>query len=82
MIERVRTITRRSNPQPFFNLFRPVVRASSENAGAPRDDENGSEAQTLTQPDCVDATECSDDVKVEVCGFPEIRKGANFDDRA
>jgi len=29
-IERARAITRRNNPQPFFNLFRPVVRAPND----------------------------------------------------
>jgi len=54
MIERARTITRRNNPQPFFNLFRPVVRGSSDSpTTSGGDDTNPFEIQRLdhaTQP--------------------------------
>jgi len=59
MAERTRTITRRNNPQPFFNLFRPVVQASSDGTAIPGDDTNTSEAQPPTQSDHMDATESS-----------------------
>ncbi|KAF9787031.1 hypothetical protein BJ322DRAFT_1053301 [Thelephora terrestris] len=51
IIERARMITRRNNPQPFFNLFRPVVRASSDSNTTSRDDTNASEAQTPARSD-------------------------------
>lgn len=77
MIERARTTTRRNNPQPFFNLFRPVVRASTDNTATPRDVANASEAQMPAQSEHMDATEPSD-AKTEVCGFSE--SGADPDD--
>jgi hypothetical protein len=79
--ERARTITRRNNPQPFFNLFRPDVRASSDGTATPRDDTNTSEAQTPTQSDHMDATESSY-AKVEVCGFTRSRGGMSTDELA
>lgn len=46
MLERARTIIRRNNPQPFFSLFRPVVRTSSDAIPTSRDDAITSEAQS------------------------------------
>jgi hypothetical protein len=68
-MERARTVTRRTNPQPFFNLFRPVVRAPSEGTATPRDDTNESEVQMPTQSDRIDVSRYSE-AKLEVCGFP------------
>lgn len=48
-IERARTITRRNNPQPFFNLFRPVIRLPTDDVTSTRDDTNA-ETQAPVQP--------------------------------
>lgn len=68
-------ITRRNNPQPFFNLFRPVVRASSDRATTSRDDTNAPDARTLAQSDRTNAVHPFDTTaaKAEVRGFPRAR---------
>ena len=82
MIERARAITRRNNPQPFFNLFRPVVRASSDNPTNPAGDNTDAfEAQIPSQFDSTNMAQPSDTVEgiLEVIGFRSIRRGMNAD---
>lgn len=71
IIERARMITRRNNPQPFFNLFRPVVRTSGDSTATPRDNTNASEAQPPTLLDHTNTIHPFDTtaVKVEVREF-------------
>ncbi|KAF9654272.1 hypothetical protein BDM02DRAFT_3182090 [Thelephora ganbajun] len=66
MIERARMITRRNNPQPFFNLFRPVVRPSNDSSTTSGDDPSAFEAQIPAQPDRTDTTQSSDATEVKV----------------
>lgn len=60
LVERARAVVRRNNPQPFFNLFRPVIRTSSDGPSTSRDDINAFEAQTPTQLDYANTVQCSD----------------------
>jgi len=59
MIERARAITRRNNPQPFFNLFRPVVRSSNDTPTTSRDTTAVLEPQAPAQSDPTNATPSS-----------------------
>ena len=83
MIERARTITRRNNPQPFFNLFRPVVRTSNDNpTNHTGDNTDASEAQVLpSRSDSTNTAQPSDTAEgtLEVIKFRRIHKrtGAN-----
>jgi len=82
MIERARTITRRNNPQPFFNLFRPVVRASNDNATNPTGgNTDAHETQMPSQSDSTNTAQPSDTAEgtLEVIRFRSIRRGMNVD---
>lgn len=82
MIERARMITRRNNPQPFFNLFRPVVRAPTDNPTTPRGDDVGAfETQAPSQSDSTNTAQPSDVVEgiLEVARFPVVCRGMNAD---
>ena len=82
MIERARMITRRNNPQPFFNLFRPVVRAPNDNPTTSRGDDAGAfETQVPSQLDSTSTTQPSDIVEgiLEAARFPVVRRGMNAD---
>ena len=82
MIERARTITRRNNPQPFFNLFRPVVRASNDIPTNPTgDNTDTSEAQMPLQSDSTNMVQPSDTAEgtLEVVRFRRICRGTNAD---
>ena len=77
MIERARTITRRNNPQPFFNLFRPVVRGSSDSPADSRGDNTGAlEAQIPSRSDNLNMAQPSDtgEGSLEVTGFHKLRR--------
>ena len=81
-IERARAVTRRNNPQPFFNLFRPVVRTSNDGSTTSRADDPGAfEAQTPAQSDRTNVTQPSDIIEgtLEVVRFPGFRRGMNTD---
>ena len=80
MIERARAITRRNNPQPFFNLFRPVVRASNDSPTTSRDDTGTFETQLSSQPGITSTAQPSDIAEgtLEVW-FPMIRGRMNTD---
>jgi hypothetical protein len=73
-IERARTITRRSNPQPFFSLFRPVVRTPNDGTTTSRDDTSTFEVQTSAQSDHTNAAQSFDTTtaKVEVSWSPKV----------
>jgi len=82
MIERARTITRRNNPQPFFNLFRPVVRTSNDNATNPTGGNTDRlETQMPLQSDSTNTAQPSDIAEgtLEVIMFHCIRRGMNTD---
>ena len=81
MIERARAITRRNNPQPFFNLFRPVVRTSSDSHTTSRDDTGAPVAQTPARSDRTNTTQPSGTAEdtLEVGGFLGIYRGMNTD---
>lgn len=85
MIERARTITRRNNPQPFFNLFRPVVRTSNDNATNPAGgNTDGLETQMPSQSDSANTAQPPDTAEgtSEVIRFRSIRRGMNADSPA
>jgi hypothetical protein len=82
MIERARAITRRNNPQPFFNLFRPVVRASSDSPVNSRGDDTGAlEVQIPSQSDNANTAQPSDPVEclLEVTGSHRIHRSSRSD---
>jgi len=82
MIERARTITRRNNPQPFFNLFRPVVRASNDSPRTSRGDGTSAlEAQTPSQSDRTNTAQSSDTTEdtLEMVRFPRIHRGTDIE---
>ena len=81
-IERARAITRRNNPQPFFNLFRPVVRGSSDSPSTSRGDDTAAfETLTPVQLDHANTTQASDTTegKLEVGMVPRIQRGMDTD---
>jgi len=83
MIERARTITRRNNPQPFFNLFRPVVRGSSDNPANPRgDNSSGLEAHIPSRSDNASTVLASDagegSLEDSYEAEPEASSAANY----
>lgn len=82
VLERARTVIRRNNPQPFFNLFRPVVRASNDNPTNSRGDNTGTpEAQIPPQSGSMNTAQPSDTTEStpEVARFRRIRRGTNTD---
>lgn len=78
MIERARTMTRRNNPQPFFSLFRPVVRGSNDSPTTSRGEDTG--APEIQQSDRTNIAQSSDtEGALEVVRFPKIHRGTDTD---
>ena len=81
-IERARAMTRRNNPQPLFNLFRPIIRGSNDGPTSSRGDDVGvSEAQLPAQSGHTSTTQSPDAAEdtPEVVRFPRIHRGADID---